>query len=360
VDPRVGAALLIPLAFDYAGRLARAREALARAGAAGLLLVPGANLRYATGLAITPSERLVALLVPAAGEPVLVAPAFERERVEGGIGVPLDLATWADGEDPFALARRALGTGRWLLDPSAPFHVAEELRGRGASLESAGGVCAGLRSRKEPPEIEALARAQELTRETLATLGSRLEPGVSECQAADWILASFASAGAGGWAIVQFGEGSAVPHGEPGGRRLAPEAAVLVDVGAVVEGYHADFTRSWWHGARRPARHAEMAAAVEEAQAAAARIARPDTPAQELDRAARDVLERAGWADRFVHRLGHGVGLEIHEEPYLVEGNDGLLQAGQVVTIEPGAYLAGEFGVRHEDLWVVADVPRRL
>jgi Xaa-Pro aminopeptidase len=253
-----------------------------------------------------------------------------------------------------------LGTGSWLLDPSAPFGVAEELRARGAALASAGGLCAGLRSRKEPLEIEALARAQELARATLATLRSRLDPGTTEREAADWILASFTGAGAGGWALVQFAQGSAVPHGEPGGRRLGPETAVLVDLGAVVEGYHADFTRSWWHGTRRPARHADMAAAVEEAQAAAARIARPGTPAQELDRAARRILGVAGWAERFVHRLGHGVGLEIHEEPYLVEGNGRVLEAGQVVTLEPGAYLPAEFGVRHEDLWVVEDVPRRL
>ncbi len=360
MDPGAGTAVLRPLTFDYAGRLERAREALAREGAAGMLLTPGANLRYASGLALEGSERLVALLVPVATEPLLVAPVFERERVEAGARIPLGVATWADGEDPFALVRRVLGAGSWLLDPNAPFWVAEGFRVKGVPMRSAGAVCSGFRRRKEPAELAAIAAAQDLTREILMALRTRLEAGVTEREIADWILESFALAGANGWAIVQFGEGSALPHGEPGGRSLGPETAVLVDLGAVVEGYHADLTRAWWHGEDRPARHAEVVAAVEGAQAVAARLARPGTPAQELDRAARRSLEAAGLATRFVHRLGHGLGLEIHEEPYLVEGNGLALEAGEVVTIEPGVYLPGEFGVRHEDVWVVGEEPRRL
>jgi Xaa-Pro dipeptidase len=342
-----------PLSFDYAGRLERARDALAREGAAGMVLTPGANLRYFTGLAVGGSERLLALLLRAAGKPVVVAPAFERGRVETGARIQVELATWRDGEDPFALAHRALAGGSWLLDPNAPFWIAERFRGQGSPMLPATGVCTGLRRRKEPAEVEALARAQRLSHDTLESLRARLEPAASEREVSDWILGSFRQAGAEGWAIVQFGQSSALPHGEPGGRRLGEATAVLVDLGAVVEGYHGDLTRAWWHGDGRPARHAQVADAVVRAQAAAVGLARHGTAAQELDRAARRVLDDAGLASWFVHRLGHGVGLDIHEEPFLVEGNARELEVGEVVTVEPGVYLPDEFGLRHEDVVVI-------
>ena len=324
-----------------------------REGDSGVVLTPGPNLLYLTGLADQPSERLLALLLPTAGEPVLVAPLFERERLAAEVGIPVEIVTWSESEDPFRMAAPRTPGSRWLLDPWASFWVAARFEDAGVRFRSAGSLCSALRRSKEPQEVELLARAQRLTRDTLASLPHLLSPGITEREVAEEIQRSFRKAGAEGWALVQFAAGSALPHGEAGARQLVHECAVLVDLGAVVEGYHADLTRSWWFGERPNAQYGRVASAVEQAQAAAAALARPGTPAQELDRGARRYLESRELGQYFVHRLGHGVGLEIHEEPFLVEGNAALLQVGDVFTIEPGVYVPGEFGVRHEDVWMV-------
>ena len=344
-----------PARFDHQARLARAREGLGREAAAGLILVAGASLRWLSGVAASTGERLLALVVPAAGEPLLVTPAFEREPVERALGIGARVESWRDGQDPFGTTRAALAPGEWLLDPEAPFRVAERFRALGVSLRSAGPLCADLRRVKEPAELEALARAQRLTYGTLDGLRGEIEAGVTEREVADRLVAAFRRQGAEGWALVQFGEDSAVPHGEPGERRLRGGDAVLVDLGAVVDGYHGDLTRSWWHGDGRPAEHVRVAAAVERAQAAGVRVAGAGVPAGEVDRAARAALASEGLDSRFTHRLGHGLGLEIHEEPYLVEAAAEPLRAGEVVTIEPGAYFPGRWGVRHEDVFVVGE-----
>ena len=333
----------------------RASEELARLGCGGLALTPGPNLRYFTGISAAPSERLLLLVLPVAGDITLVAPGFERERMQAQARVPLEIAGWAEAEDPFALALRLMDGGSWLLDPEAPFWIAARFAEMGVSFRSAGGLCATLRRRKDPRELELLSRAQSLTRSTLAAVPRRLATGITERELADEIVRSFRAGGADGWALVQFGEGSALPHADPGERRLVEDSAVLVDLGAVVEGYHGDMTRCWWYGARPRSPYGEVAGAVEQAQARAAALARPGVPAAHLDRAAREYLESRGLGRYFTHRLGHGVGLEIHEEPYLREGSDDVLQPGDVFTIEPGAYLPGRFGVRHEDVWIVGE-----
>ncbi|MFN2432980.1 MAG: M24 family metallopeptidase [Gemmatimonadota bacterium] len=339
--------------IDRAARLARVGEALARTTARGLALTPGPNLRWLCGVRVEPSERLVLLVIPTGGEPVLLGPAFERDRLAGQAEIPLDVAPWSEREDALAVAARLLRGGEWLLDPLAPFAVAAGLEERGTRLRPAGELCAALRRGKDTAELERLGEAQRLTRETLAGVPRRLAPGITERELVEEILLAFRDAGEPGWALVQFGEGSALPHGEPGARALADNSPVLVDLGAVVDGYHADLTRAWWFGDRPRPRHGEVASAVERAQARAASLARPGVAARELDREARRSLEEDGLAHAFVHRLGHGVGLEIHEPPFLVEGNAAPLAPGDVFTIEPGAYLPGQFGVRHEDVWVL-------
>jgi Xaa-Pro aminopeptidase len=342
-------------AFDHRARLERTREALRRGRAAGAVLVPGPNLRWVSGVTADAGERLLALILPASGTPALLTPGFERGRVEADLAIDADVRPWRDGEDAFAAARAAMGPGEWLLDPVAPFRVAGRLHEAGADLRTGERVFAGLRGVKDAAELDALRRAQRLSHETLAEVRTTLEAGVSEREAADRIVAAFAARGAAGWALVQFGESGAVPHAEPGGRRLRGADAVLVDLGAVVDGYHGDLTRSWWHGDGRPGEHARVSSAVEQAQAAAAAEIRPGVAAGDVDRTAREVLAGRGLARWFTHRLGHGLGLEIHEDPYLVEGSRDPLRSGQVVTVEPGAYLPGRWGVRHEDAFVVTD-----
>ncbi|HEY7462388.1 MAG TPA: Xaa-Pro peptidase family protein [Gemmatimonadota bacterium] len=347
--------------FDYAGRIERAREALARRGAAGLALTPGPNLRYLTGVAAGPSERLLLLLAPAQGPRILIAPAFEGERLAGEARVELELDLWDEGQDPFARAAGRISSGAWLIGPETPFGVAARLQERGARLLSGEDLLGALRRRKDAEEIDGLARAQALTRQALDHARRSLETGVCERELAAEIVRWLTAAGAGGWALVQFGEGSALPHGAAGSRLLERESAVLVDLGAIVEGYHGDLTRSWWHGERAAAAYLEAQRAVEEAHARAAALARPGARAGDLDRAAREHLAAGDLARWFTHRLGHGIGLEIHEPPYLVGESAVTLEAGDVFTIEPGVYLPGRFGVRHEDVYaLVGDGFRRL
>ena len=340
--------------FDHGRRLERAREELARGGWAGFVLTAGPNLRYLTGIVAAPSERLLALVLPVSNLPLIVAPAFERDRIVAETAVPFEIATWGETEDPVAIAGRAVSGGGWLLDPLAPYAIAVRFEERGVRFRSAGPLCSALRRRKEGAEIETLRRAQELTRTALSWTGHRLAPGITEREVTREILRWFDEQGVDGWALVQFGAGSALPHGGAGERHLAEECAVLVDLGAVVDGYHADLTRSWWFGERPPERYAWVRSQVEEAQGRAAALAGPGAIAGELDREARRSLGSAGLAGHFVHRLGHGVGLEIHEDPFLVEGSRMVLAPGDVFTIEPGVYLPGEFGVRLEDVWLVA------
>ncbi|MBA2565212.1 MAG: aminopeptidase P family protein [Gemmatimonadetes bacterium] len=349
VDPLGSEALL------NGARAARAREALERAGWKGLVLVPGPNLRYLTGLAIEPSERLTAAILPARGPGRLLAPAFEADRLAGGLEETLEIVPWPEHADPFAVAAGLIAEQGWLLDATAPFWIAEAFHDRGVRLRSAGALCAALRRRKDEAELDRISAAQRLTRETLVDVPGWLSPGVRERDVAERILAAFRAAGAPGWAIVQFGDRSALPHGRPGERRLTPESAVLVDLGAVRDGYHADLTRSWWFGSRPEGRYGEVASAVEQAQSRAAALARPGARAGDVDAAARRFLEQHGLAAYFVHRLGHGIGLEIHEPPFLVHGSEVLLEAGDVFTIEPGVYLPGQFGIRHEDVWVIRE-----
>jgi Xaa-Pro dipeptidase len=355
---------LPPILHDYASRQDRLRAELERVRASGLLLTPGPNLRYFSGVAIAQSERLLLLVLRLAGGPLLIAPHFERDRVRQELGrggllqnmeSTVELVTWAESQDPLALVAGILAGGSWLLDPVTPFGTAARLVESGLELRSGEQVCIMLRRKKDAGEIELIRRAQEATRSTLAAVRESLSPGVTESDVVREIQSAFVRRGTEGWALVQFGPTSALPHGEPAGRALTEDCAVLVDLGAIIEGYHADLTRSWWFGGRPPSRYAEVASAVKEAQSRAAGLARAGTAAQELDRTARHHLEARGLGQHFVHRLGHGVGLEIHEPPFLVEGNESPLEPGDVFTIEPGVYLAGEFGVRHEDLWVVGE-----
>jgi Xaa-Pro aminopeptidase len=343
------------LAFDHAGRLERAREALVRRGAAGLALTPGPNLRYLTGVAAGASERLLLLLARAQGPRILIAPAFEGERLAKEARVELELDLWDEGDDPFARAAGRISSGTWLIGPETPFGVAARLQERGARLLSGEDLLSVLRRRKDAEEIDSLARAQALTRRALEHARRSLETGVGERELAAETVRWLAAAGADGWALVQFGERSALPHGAAGSRRLERESAVLVDLGAIVEGYHGDLTRSWWHGEQPAAGYLEAQRAVEEAHERAAALARPGARAGDLDRAAREHLAARDLARWFTHRLGHGVGLDIHEPPYLVGGSPVSLEAGDVFTIEPGVYLPGRFGVRHEDVYAIVE-----
>jgi len=347
-----------------ASRRARAQAELEARRWAGVLATPSVNLTYLTGLALERSERLTCLGLTRSGEAWLVCPSFEVSRLSEALpGVRI--VAWQEEEDPFAVAVHEIvaDPGTWALEPTTAYHDATRLAAAAPGLWLADGaaVFEKLRRAKDADEVARLRRAAAAAWEVYdATLPSLAE-GVTEEEVGRRMLDLFAERGFQGWALVQFGPGSAVPHGEPGARRLERSMAVLIDWGGWKDGFSADLTRSFWwdEGAvpddEAPAEYGKVLDTVRAAQAAGLEAAGPGAICGEVDRAARSVIEDAGWGEYFTHRLGHGLGREIHEPPYLVSGSNVALSPGDVVTVEPGIYLPGKFGVRWEDDVLVTD-----
>ena len=335
-------------------RLERARETLRRTGVDCLLLSVGSDLPYLTGYNAMPLERLTMLVLPVDAEPVLIVPELEAPRVEPG---PFEIVPWSETEDPVHLvvqhARRpavaAIGDQTWsvfLLDLFS--HMTE------TTFIPASTVMRGLRIRKDPGEVEALRAAAHAVDRVLARIPSEVRfEGRTEAQVARDVIDMTLEEGhdAALFWIVASGPNSASPHHEPGGRVIQPGDTVVVDFGGKKDGYCSDVTRTFTVGPPS-SRLAEVHAVVREANRVARAAVRPGVPAQEIDRAGRRVIEDSGFGEFFIHRTGHGIGLDGHEHPYLVAGNAEPLEPGMAFSIEPGIYLPGEFGVRIEDICV--------
>lgn len=343
-------------------RIARVRDALAKAGADWILIPASADFRWLTGGHARATERLVLFALPRDGEPWGLVPRLEAESLAAECPW-LELEVWEEREDP--LARLA---GRIGLDRAPTLRLGEgfrtgpllELAGR-APCRPAAPIIAPLRARKDAAELAALAVAGRHADRVMAETIASLRPGWTERQVARSILDRFTALGDHDpWAIVAAGPNSALPHHTPSDRPIAAGEAVLLDLGAGHDGYGSDITRTCFLG-RPPTEFERVYGLVDAARAAGIAAVRAGAPASAVDAAARTVIERAGYGRCFVHRTGHGVGLEIHEPPWIVAGNDAPLEEGMVHSVEPGIYLAGRFGVRLEDLVVVeAGGGRRL
>lgn len=347
---------LPPLADGtYARRRDRARALTRDAGADVLFATSGAtSFTYLVGGSFGRSERLIALLLPVDGEPLLVAPAFEVERVRRRAR-GLEVRGWQEQDDPLALLRDWLVAGRRarvLVEPRTDYGVAARLAraAPGVTLSDGSTVFEELRVVKSDEELERMRRAVTLTEDAFAATFDQLEVGMRERDAARVVQAEHARRGVEGEALVQFGASAALPHGGPSSAALADGMVVLIDGGCAVDGWQSDVTRTRWFGSPPPPERLRMIYnTVHDAQTAAIAKVKPGVPAQEIDRAARAVIARAGFADRFTHRLGHGIGMDGHEAVYLVEGNPRPLAPGFVFSVEPGIYLPRELGVRLED-----------
>jgi Xaa-Pro aminopeptidase len=347
---------------DFADRLVRARAATAAAGLDALLITPGPDLRYLTGYRARPSERLTCLVLPAAGDPVLVLPRLERT---GALASPvgplgLELLDWADGADPFGLVAKALpATGPVAVDDHMPAAAVLGLRAALPDTEQrlAGPVLGPLRTRKAPDEVAALRAAGAAIDRVHARMGEWLRPGRTERavgrDVADAILAE-------GHEIVDFtivasGPNGASPHHDVSGRVIGAGEAVVVDIGGTTEdGYCSDSTRTYVLGTA-PAGFADSYAVLLAAQKAAVAAVRPGVTAESVDAAAREVITAAGYGEAFLHRTGHGIGVLTHEDPYIVDGNTQRLEPGMAFSVEPGIYVAGQHGARIEDIVVVTE-----
>jgi Xaa-Pro aminopeptidase len=336
---------------------------MADADVEALLVGPGADLRYLTGYHALPLERLTLLVARRDGRHVLLTPRLERARAEeAGLPGDVEIVDVDETADPFALAARALdGVG---ADPRlgvgdrlwSTFLLGLQEVVPDAAWIRASTVTRELRMRKLPEEVDALRRAGAAIDRVHEQVAGLLRPGRTEAEVggdiADLILAEGHSEV--NFVIVASGPNGASPHHETGARTLAHGDAVVVDIGGTLDGYCSDCTRNYVVGAA-PSGYADAHDALEAAQRAACEAVRPGVPAEAVDRAARDVLDAAGYGEAFIHRTGHGIGLEEHEEPYIVAGNDLPLDAGMTFSIEPGIYLPGRFGLRIEDIVVCTD-----
>jgi Xaa-Pro aminopeptidase len=328
------------------------REAVRAADADALWVHPGVDLRHLTGLAPLALERPTALVVLASGGLRALAPemlAPELAEIEGA-----DIIAWTDGDGPVAAIGRALdGVSRLLVGASLPTGTAFALRAArpGLELELDPGILAGLRERKRPDELEHLRAAGRHADEAAAWIAEQPLGKLSERELALRLMVRFLEAGADPYDgyVVATGAHGALPHHVTGDAPIDPDAPLLCDFGCTVAGYHSDITRVYLpETADAVVREAlEVVRAAHDAVIAGLE---PGLPAGEADRLARDVITAAGHGERFIHRTGHGVGLEIHEPPYLRPGNPEPLQAGHVFSVEPGIYVPGRFGVRFENL----------
>ncbi|MFB6070298.1 MAG: M24 family metallopeptidase [Halanaeroarchaeum sp.] len=347
-------------------RTVRLQNRLATGSADAVICFPSPNLYYLTGFWEEPMERPFLAFVPAAGEPVIVAPSLYGSQLAEETWIS-DVRTYDDGADPLALVKsvveeRGLTSGRLLLDPTmwARFTVALRETVPGATFGVADEVLSGLRIRKDETEIAALREASAIADDVVASLRSMGEEvvGTTETELARTIERRLGNAGGSEPAfdvIVGSGPNGAKPHHRHGDRTIEAGDPVVLDFGTRVDHYPSDQTRTLVFGDDPPEGFADVFDAVRTAQSAAVDAVEPGVTAGSIDEAARSVIEERGYGEQFVHRTGHGVGLEVHEEPYVVAGNDLELAPGMVFSVEPGVYLEGEFGVRIEDLVVVTD-----
>lgn len=336
-------------------RLKALQQELGRRGIGAALIVRPVAIGYLTGVFLDPHERFYALYAPADGEATLFGPALEEARMRAaGIGLrlvqdgeqPGDVLRGAGLRRPHSLAvERASIPLAWASDAAAA--LGQELQ----ELRDATGAVAEMRVVKEPDEQENLREAARLLDRATEHARSLVRHGVTERQMAQAIerqMREDLGVEPGFPSIVLFGERSALPHGTPTDRALRAGDVVLVDIGVRYRGYVADTTRTFAYRSL-DAELRRVHAVVQEAQAASREACRPGLGMGELDEAARRVIRDAGYGAAFPHRVGHGLGLESHEEPYLVPGRVDPLRPGMCLTLEPGIYLPGQGGVRVED-----------
>jgi Xaa-Pro aminopeptidase len=338
-------------------RLARAAGAAARAGLGGLLLTPGPDLRYLTGYDAIQTERLTCLALPADGPAFLVAPRLELRSVQaspaGELGV--EIVPWDETDDPYRLVAQRIG-------PVSSVGLADQmwaamvLRFRDALPGTHQGLAStalrGLRMHKTAAEVAALREAGSAIDLVHARVPGWLRPGRTEREVAADIASAIAERHARiDFVIVASGPNAARPHHEPSGRKLAPGDTVVVDIGGTMpSGYCSDCTRTYSIGTPPPD-FAAYYQVLQAAQDAACAAVRPGVSAEAVDAAAREPITAAGYGEYFVHRTGHGIGLETHEDPYIVAGNSEPLAPGMTFSVEPGIY-PGPHGARIEDIVV--------
>ncbi len=343
-------------------RLSAAQELAQRAGVDALLVTPGPDLTYLTGYRAIALERLTCLVLPATGDPVLVAPGLEVAAASasplGQLGI--SIRGWAETDDPYGIVGELSGgAGVVALSDSMAAGAVLRLRDAmpAARQQLAGPILRELRMIKSAAEVEHLRQAGRAIDRVHEQVPELLWPGRTEREVGDDIAEAIIEAGhvTVDFVIVASGPNGASPHHELSDRRLEIGDTVVVDIGGTMpSGYCSDSTRTYAIG-YAPDDFLAFYGVLQDAQRLAVESVRPDVTAESVDAVARSMIAEAGYGDRFIHRTGHGIGLETHEDPYIVEGNVELLRQGMVFSVEPGIYVSGQYGARIEDIVVVTE-----
>ena len=363
--PRGTVADLVPALADRLARLAGQADVT---GADVILISPGPDLEYFLGHSVGSHERLTCLVVPASGQSALLVPTLERPGWSGTPVESLDVAisTWTDGEDPYLALAAVLPPQARVLAVDYHMPAVHALNAQiavpGSELTLAGEAIAELRMRKSESEIAALADAGTAIDRVQRRISEWLRAGRTENDVAADIAAAIVAEGHSrpDFVIVGSGPNGASPHHEASDRVIEAGDVVVIDIGGPMpSGYFSDCTRTY---VIAPADGDDIAKdardvyeIVRRAQAAGVAAVRPGVTAESVDEAARAVIDRAGFGKYFITRTGHGIGMEVHEHPYMVAGNRRVLEPGMAFSVEPGIYLPGRFGVRIEDIVVVGD-----
>jgi Xaa-Pro dipeptidase len=328
-----------------------------------LFVAPGTSLYYLTGIRWGISERLLALVLPRTGDPIVVVPAFEEGRMREKLHFAAEVHAWQEDESPTRIAAAALGdrgirTGRLGVEETAAFTFFDHLRNAAPGFEcvSADPVTIACRGRKSAHELELMRLACEATFDVFRAVFASLKEGMSQEDIGKLVESGFSKMGLHGGALVLLGASAALPHGTIKPQKLKEGDVVLIDGGCAVDGYASDVTRTGIFG-KPPEKVARVYEIVRKAQDAALDAARAGRLSGTVDDAARKVVTDGGYGPDykyFTHRLGHGIGLDGHEHPYLVRGSATVLEPGMTFSNEPGIYIPGEFGMRCEDDMVIA------
>jgi Xaa-Pro dipeptidase len=363
------ASKVVPISDDERrARVARAQQLMGRHGMDAIFVDAGTTLDYFTGLRWWNSERTMGMLLPKSGDPVYIVPAFERSRTQGQIRIGSDVRTWQENESPYALIASVMrehraGTGVLGIADRVPFYRATEI-GKAlpqGKLVEATPVTAGCRAIKSPAELALMQVACDTTLSVYRAVWEGLEPGMTQHQVSAWIDAAYQRMGLRGEASVNVGKYTAQPHGSNQPQHIVEGTPVMLDDGCYVEDYQSDLTRTFTLG-KSTDKKKRVFDLVRKAQQAALAAAHPGATMESVDAAARKVIVDAGYGpgyQYFSHRLGHGIGMDMHEWYYLVGGNTRKIEVGMTFSDEPGIYIPGEFGVRLEDDMQVTEAGTR-
>jgi Xaa-Pro aminopeptidase len=353
-------------AEELQGRMAHAQQLMtdAKPRFEALYVTPSTTLVYYTGIDWWPSERILALLIPRQGHPVLVSPAFEEGRLREQMRWPIEIRVWQEDEDPYAIveqwfAERGIRTGQIGIEETTRYVFFDGLRHAATSLDYVSGdpITVGCRAQKSEHELELMRLACSATLDVYEATFASLREGMTQREVADLVVRGYAQMGLRGEASVFFGPSSALPHGSREEQILREGVGVMIDDGTSVEGYQSDVTRMGVLG-KPPEKLQHAFEIVRNAQNAALAAAVAGHECGSVDDAARKVITDAGFGpgfQHFSHRLGHGIGMDGHEWPYLVRGSRTILKPRMTFSNEPGIYVVGDYGVRCEDDMVISE-----